>query len=441
MDKILLIFKREYLSRVAKKSFILTTLLTPLAILVFIVVVGFIFSYDQAEQTVIAVKDESGILKDADISTKNTEYVMSTESLEDLKEKHIQGEYNGILVLPEISDLKSTNYFVYYYSDDKLGLEMSSNISSMIRNKLKDYKIISLGINKEDLTYLNTKVEVDPEPVSSETEDSSAMSTLVGSVMGGVMGYIMFFVILIYGMMVMRSVMEEKINRIVEIMISSVRPFQLMMGKILGVGAVGFTQLAIWAILIPIILMIGTAFFGFNPAEMSGTGPASADMAKDLSANIPFDVVEVIHELKQQNWLLIVPLFIIYFLGGYIIYTSLFAAIGSAIGDDLNDGNSLTMPLMIPIVIAVYIMFRVVALPNSNLAIWSSIFPLFSPIIMPARFGADIPMWELGLSILLLILTALGSVWVAGRIYRVGILMYGKKVSFKELSKWLFSRG
>jgi ABC-2 type transport system permease protein len=128
-------------------------------------------------------------------------------------------------------------------------------------------------------------------------------------------------------------------------------------------------------------------------------------------------------------------------LGGYIIYTSLFAAIGSAIGDDLNDGNSLTMPLMIPIVIAVYIMFRVVALPNSNLAIWSSIFPLFSPIIMPARFGADIPAWELALSVVLLILTALGSVWVAGRIYRVGILMYGKKVSFKELSKWLFSKG
>lgn len=441
MDKIFLIFKREYLSRVAKKSFILTTLLTPLAILVFIIVVGFIFAYDQAEYSVIAVKDESGILTNAPITTKNTEYVMSDESLDELKEKHLNGDYKGILVLPAIEDIKSTNYFVYYYSDDKLGLEMSSNISSVIRSRLKDYKIISLGINKEDLAYLNTKVEVDPEPVSSETQDSSTMSTLVGSVLGGVMGYIMFFVILIYGMMVMRSVMEEKINRIVEIMISSVRPFQLMMGKILGVGAVGFTQLTIWAILIPIILMIGTAIFGFNPSELGTSGMNSTEMAKDLSAEIPFDVMAVMNELKQQNWLLIIPLFIIYFLGGYIIYTSLFAAIGSAIGDDLNDGNSLTMPLMIPIVIAVYIMFRVVALPNSNLAVWTSIFPLFSPIIMPARFGADIPLWELVFSIFLLILTALGSVWIAGRIYRVGILMYGKKVSFRELSKWLFSKG
>jgi ABC-2 type transport system permease protein len=166
----------------------------------------------------------------------------------------------------------------------------------------------------------------------------------------------------------------------------------------------------------------------------------SAEMAQDLSADLPFNIAEVSYELKNQNWLLIVPLFLIYFIGGYLIYTSLFAAVGSAIGDDLNEGNSLTMPLMIPIVIAVYIMIKVVALPNSNLAIWSSIFPLFSPIIMPARFGADVPFWQLALSIILLIVTALGSVWVAGRIYRVGILMYGKKMSFKELAKWLFSK-
>ena len=440
MEKILLIFKREYLSRVAKKSFILTTLLTPLAILLFIVVVGLIFSYDKGESTHIVVRDESGILSNQLESTKNMEFEFTTASMDSLKAQYLREENDGILVLPSIEDLKLKNYLVYYYSDRKLGLEASSTISSIIRGKLKDYKIISLGIDKEELSYLNTRVEVDPEPVSADQEDSSAMSNMVGSIMGGVMGYFMFFIILIYGMMVMRSVMEEKINRIVEIMISSVKPFQLMMGKILGVGAVGFTQLAIWAIVIPIIFMIGTALFGFNPADMSAVPVDSGEMVKEISSEMPFDIAQITSELANQNWFLIVPLFIIYFIGGYLIYTSLFAAVGSAIGDDLNDGNSLTMPLMIPIVIAVYIMIRVVSLPNSNLAVWSSIFPLFSPIIMPARFGADVPFWQLALSIALLIITALGSVWIAGRIYRVGILMYGKKMSFKEIAKWLFSK-
>jgi ABC-2 type transport system permease protein len=441
MDKILLVFKREYLTRVFKRSFLLTTLLTPFAILLFILVLGFIMSYDSNDQQTILVSDPGNILNQGMEDSKSIKYEMTNKDLDVLKNEYLdQTTASGILYIPKLTDIGTSSHTVFYYSDEKLSLDASSSISSKVRNKIKDYKIVQMGIDPAQLEMLNTKITLDPEPISADVEDTSSMSTLVGSILGGVMGYLMFFIILIYGMMVMRSVMEEKISRIVEIMISSVKPFQLMLGKILGVGAVGLTQIIIWAILIPVVIYIGYAVIGMNAQDMAAINSPGVQIPAELEADMSSKIYNVIGELGQLNWLLIVPLFIVYFIGGYIIYTSLFAAVGSAIGDDLNEGNSLTMPLMLPIVIAVYIMFKAVEDPNSSMAVWSSMIPLFSPIVMPARLGGDIPFWEIALSIFLLIIFCFFSVWIAAKIYRVGILLYGKKASFKELGKWIFTK-
>ncbi len=438
MNKLWLIIKREYLSRVTKKSFILTTLLTPLGILVFSLVVGLIFSYDTDQAQKIAVKDVGGILNEGLESNKNINYVYSNESLDSLKAKTLRNEYNGILLIPALDSINTKRVEILYYSDDKLSVESSVTIQNRVKAKIKDYKIVALGIDPEKLDNLNTRISLNPEPISDTVEDISSMSTMVGSILGGVMGYMMFFIILFYGMMVLKSVMEEKTNRIVEIIISSVKPFQLMLGKIIGIGGVGFTQIAIWFILIPLMLIPAQLIFGFDTGTIPTEGVDPEIIQQQMKDSAGFGITEIVNELMGQNWALIIPLFIFYFLGGYFIYTSLFAAVGSAIGDDINESNALLMPIMMPIILAVYIMFRVVALPQSNLAIWSSIFPLTSPIIMPARLSADVPLWQLVASVLSLVLSGIFFVWLSGRIYRVGILMYGKKASFKELAKWIF---
>jgi len=230
--------------------------------------------------------------------------------------------------------------------------------------------------------------------------------------------------------------MEEKINRIVEVIISSVKPTTLMMGKILGVGAVGLTQLAIWLILIPIIAIGVQSIFGFqqDPAQMQEIAAQAGNAAKEMN---DFDFGQIILEIRKLNWLLILPTFIIFFFGGYFIYSSMFAAIGSAVGDDMGEAQQLMLPIILPVIIALMMMQATIQNPHGNIAIFGSMFPLTSPILMPSRLAFDPPLWQICLSILILILSCWFFAWLAGRIYRVGILMYGKKISFKELAKWL----
>ncbi len=438
MNKLWLIVQREYLTRVTKKTFILTTLLTPLGILVFTLVAGLIFSYDTDKTQKIAIVDSSQLLNENFESAHNVTYEFSNKDLDTLKAMTLRKEYDGVLYIPSLDSLNSKRHQIFYYSDDKLSLETSMNIRDKVKARIKDYKIVKMGIDPSKLDNLKISVSLDPEPISDNVEDTSSMSTVVGSILGGVMGYLMFFIILFYGMMVLKSVMEEKTNRIVEIIISSVKPFQLMLGKIIGIGGVGFTQIAIWCILVPLMLIPAQLIFGIDTSSIPTEGLDPEQLQQQMNDAAGFGYNDIMSELKSQNWLMIIPLFIFYFLGGYFIYTSLFAAVGSAIGDDINESNALMMPIMMPIILAVYIMFRVVALPQSNLAIWSSIFPLTSPIIMPARLAAGVPVWQLLASMACLILSCVFFIWLSGRIYRVGILMYGKKASFKELAKWIF---
>ncbi len=438
MEKLWLIIKREYLTRVKKRSFILGTILTPLAFAFFMVVVGFIFSYEGGEKLRIAVIDKGNFLEGKDLPADQSIYfIKSKKTLATLKDNVLtEDKYNGILVIPEMKNMSSKDHTIYYYAEEQLSLDIAMKIEDKVEKVLRDYKIQALQLDKKQLQALNTKVSLDPEPINDNEDDASTITGMIGGAIGGAMGFIMYFVVFIYGMMVMRSVMEEKMNRIVEVMISSVKPFQLMMGKIIGVGAVGLTQVAIWAVLIPIVYFLVFLFFGFDTSQLES---ASSINAPEIDPDdIEAIAQQVMIELSKQNWWMIVPLFIFYFLGGYFLYASLFAAVGSAMGDDLGEGQALTIPITIPVVLALYIMIVAVRSPNSNLAVWSSIFPLFSPIVMPARLAFGPPFWQVGLSVLVLVITVVFFVWLSARIYRVGILMYGKKVSFKEIGKWIF---
>jgi len=437
MNKLWLIIQREYLTRVKKRSFILATLLTPLAFGLFAVVLFFILSYKSDDLNRIAILDKAGILKSIS-DESNLIFKFEDASLEEMKKTYVEKNYDGIMVIPPMKNIQDTRLTVFYYSDDPLGLDIRIMVERKLQKSIRKYKISALNLDAKELESLDTKVSINPEPIDETKADVSPMAAIVGAGIGGVMGFIMYLAVFIYGTMVMRSVMEEKTSRIVEVMISSVKPFQLMLGKIIGVGGVGLTQLTIWAILIPIISIIVQSIFGFDSDSSAEMSAAAAQIDPD---DLQGQVQQAWTELKALNWWAIAPLFIFYFLGGYFLYASLFAAVGSAIGDDLGEGQSLTIPITIPVALALYIMIPVVKAPQSSLATWSSIFPFFSPIVMPSRLAFNPPLWEIIVSMLVLIVTSLFFVWLSARIYRVGILMYGKKASFKELGKWLFYRG
>lgn len=437
MNKLGLIIRREYLTRVTKRSFILATLITPLAFAIFFAVVALIFSYESDDTRKIAVIDEANILNKVIKDEKNLYFKFVNEDLESFKENFDKKEYDGILQIPPIEDIMKQKYTIYYYADDQPTLDIEILIRQRISKAVREYKIKELNIERAQLDALDTNVILEPEPLSDKGNDATRMTGAIAAFLGMIMGFIMYLTVFIYGMMVMRSVMEEKTSRIVEVMISSVKPFELMLGKIIGVGAVGLTQVAVWSILIPSLLLLVQLIFGIDPSvyQSNTPGMTPADINPD---DMEAMAALAISELHNINWWAILPLFILYFLGGYFLYSSLFAAVGSAIGDDLGEGQSLTLPITIPVILALYIMIAAVQAPNSSLAVFSSMFPLFSPIVMPARLAFGPPVWEVVLSLSILIGTSLFFVWLAGRIYRVGILMYGKKSGLKELMKWIF---
>lgn len=441
MNKLWLIIKREYLSRVKTKSFILTTLLGPLMLGLFIVIVGFIFSYQGDNTREIVILDEANML---DRKLKDTEtffFRFSEQNYEDVVAQKESKPFDAILVIPALREVESRKLTIDYHSEDQLDLDGIVALQGIVRDKIRDFKIRELALDAEQLENLRTSITINPEPLDPNEEEKAGGATpitsIVGAIIGGFMGFIMYMMVFMNGMMVMRSVMEEKMNRIVEVMISSVKPFTLMMGKIIGVGGVGLTQILVWAILMPLIVFGANMIFGFDTSQAMDLSDASAELnTEDLEVMVG----QVTAELKAVNWWLIVPCFILFFLGGFIIYSSLFAAVGSAIGDDLAESQALTLPITIPVILALYIMIAALRSPDSSMAVWSSIFPLFSPIVMPARLAFNPPAWQILLSLALLIATAWGAVWVSARIYRTGILMYGKKGSFKEIWKWMTAK-
>jgi ABC-2 type transport system permease protein len=327
-----------------------------------------------------------------------------------------------------------------YYSKEKPSLVLLESIESKLADQIEIYRMRKSNIDQKLLDSFKANISLengamDPNDLSSSAA-TGKLNIIIGTALGGIMGFLMYLVIFIYGSMVMRSVMEEKLSRIVEVMVSSVRPIQLMMGKLIGVGGVGLTQLAIWAVLIPILLIVVAAFLpGADPSHLSTNMQNMSQV--DPESFDGFSGQQIIDAIFNVKWWLILPVFILFFLGGYFIYSSLFAAMGSAINEDMGEGQQLMLPIILVVMTAFYLLFPVLSNPNGNLAIFASLFPLFSPIIMPARLAFDPPWWQIVLSILLMLGTVWFFIWLTSRIYRVGILMYGKKATIREMIKWL----
>jgi ABC-2 type transport system permease protein len=441
MSKLSLIIKREYVTRVRKKSFIIGTLLAPVGLLVYMLIVIGLARYQGSDELKVAVMDEAKMMGQLP-DEKGVRFIPAgSNDLEQLKAKVTAKELDGVLRVPKLGNFQQKDHTIYYYSDEKLAPEKSDVIEDRISEKIREFKMDSLNFKEEDLKLLESEVSIDPESISGEDKDDQSKYTAgVGLAVGGIMTFLLFFMVLMYGQMVMRSVMEEKTNRIVEVMMSSVRPFDLMMGKIIGAGLTGLTQVVAWVVLSGAVSFIVPMLMGFNAAEMQQ--PMSAG-AENIDPEMIQDTgMRIMTELSKQNWPLIISTFVIYFLGGYFIYASMFAAVGSAMGDDLGEGQALTLPATLPLVLAFYIVSMAgLRNPDSSLMVFASIFPLFSPIAMPFRMAFNPPWWQVTLSLLLVVATAILFVWLAGRIYRVGILLYGKKVTLKEIGKWMFYKG
>ncbi len=437
MSKLKLIIKREYLTRVRKKSFIIGTLLAPVGLLVYFLVIVGLTKYEGGGELHVVVQDEAGlagIIPDE----RGVRYIPSGgRTLEQLKAAVMEEKYDGVLSIPPLSNLKQKDLTVFYYSDKKLAPEKRELIERRISKKAREFKIDSLNLDRSSIENLDTDVSIDPEKITDKGEDESKYTIGVGLAIGGIMAFIMFFMVMMYGQMVMRSVMEEKTNRIVEVMMSSVRPFQLMLGKIIGAGAVGLTQVLAWIILSGAVMFIMPFLVDVDPQAMQA--PSMAGQPQIDPEVAQGEVFRIFSELGKQNWPMLIGSFIIFFLGGYFIYSSMFAAIGSAMGDDYGEGQALVLPVTIPIILAFYVVaFVGIRNPDSGLMVFASLFPLFSPIVMPFRMAFSPPLWQVILSLVLVVAAAFFFVWLAGRIYRVGILLYGKKVTFKEIGKWLF---
>lgn len=438
-NKIWIVARREYLSRVQKKSFILVTLLTPLGIALFSALIGLIMNAGSKNDQRVVIKDETGIIRQMASEDKAFPYEFSDKDLSVLKEDYGSLGYDLLVYVPALRDSSTMRLAASYYSTEKPSLMILESIESKLSDQIETYRMRKSNIDQKLLDSFRADVSLENGAMDPDDPGSSAaagkLNIIIGTALGGIMGFMMYLVIFIYGSMVMRSVMEEKLSRIVEVMVSSVRPIQLMMGKLIGVGGVGLTQLALWAVLIPIVLMVVSAFLpGMEHAPMAGMNDVPQVNQESLDGFSGGQIIAAIFNLK---WWLILPVFIIFFLGGYFIYSSLFAAMGSAISEDMGEGQQLMMPIVIVVLIAFYMLFPVLSNPNGNLAIFASLFPLFSPIIMPARLAFDPPWWQIVLSIVLMLATVWFFIWLTSRIYRVGILMYGKKVTIREMFKWL----
>ncbi|MBC7902976.1 MAG: ABC transporter permease [Gemmatimonadaceae bacterium] len=443
MNKIWLVIKREYFTRVRNKTFILSTFLTPLLFAGVIGIIIFI-TIRNTDKEKIAVIDNSGTFKVKSDSVKSIKFELNPKV--DTSNFSKEG-YSAILFSPQTGINKTTNWQLY--SKKNFGViaidAVNDKISREIENDLMMARFQSGSSAVDSIKSVANNIKVEPNIIGQGSKVEKGNSAVAYGVGYGA-GFLIYITLFIYGAMVMRGVMEEKTNRIAEVIISSVKPFQLMMGKIIGIGAVGLTQFLMWIILVTVFSSILTAFIPpellSQVEEANKTMPGGAMGMQGSDAMI--GLANATHTLSSVNWWLIVGCFIFYFIGGYLFYAALFAAVGSAVNEDPQDAQSLMFPITMPIILAIVIMINAITHPESSLATWSSIIPFFSPIVMMARipFGVPgtVPYWQLGLSMALLIAGFLFTTWLSAKIYRTGILLYGKKATWKEMWKWAFRK-
>ncbi|GAB3989038.1 ABC transporter permease [Spirosoma daeguense] len=440
MRTIFLIIKREYLVRVRKKSFIIMTILGPLLIFGFYAIIGWA-AVSSINQKKVAVIDESGRFVNQFKNGDETVYSYLKQPLSEAKKTFVKDKYDALVFVPK--DVIEKPKTVQIFAEKGVSLALQSNIERAIAKEIETIKLQQAGITQKIIE--DAKVNVDAQTISLGDEGEKSSNSIAMTIIGYFCAFMIYISVFIYGTQVMRGVMEEKNNRIVEVIISSVKPFQLMLGKIMGVALVGLTQFMLWILLTIGLFTVGGKLVGDKVDKGREAMQTSSSMARptpgvDASKTKGGVVTSVIQAVDTLNIPLIVACFLFYFLGGYLLYSALFGAIGAAV-DNETETQQFMFPITLPIIGAIAIAQFVIREPDGALGFWTSIFPFTSPVVMMVRVPFGVPAWQLALSMVLLILGFVGTAWVAARIYRVGILMYGKKVSYRELSKWVFYKG
>ena len=435
-SKIGIIIGREFNERVRKKSFIITTLLTPLLMLGLLVAPMLLSTYSGDEQKKIAVVDDSNIIGAHLQSTDEINFIETELPIEFARKEHRE----EFAILHIGKDIMSNPSDIRLYTNSTASITMEMNIATQVKMVIENIKLQQQDIENLPAIIASIQTEVNMQSFANDTSEDSgdkANSSIVATVIAYLLSFILYMFILLYGSMVMQSVIEEKNSRVLEVMVSSVRPMEMMMGKILGVASVALLQIAIW-----LVIILGAGYFiipELIPDEVAmavamlqqGASPETLNTDTDMS------LLQAIATLTDVGYLAkIVVSLVVFMTGGFLLYAALFAAVGSAV-DTPQDAQQLQTPITIPIILSLFVMLSVINDPGSDLAFWFSMIPLTSPIVMMARIPYDIPTWEILVSLGILVATFIATAWAAGKIYRTGILMHGSKPSFKELWKWL----
>ena len=436
MNHLPLIIKREYLNKVKNKSFIIMTFVSPLIMVGLGLLIGFLTNINKNKERIIDVVDESGFAKVifAD-TTSSTKYrILNNIDLAKARVDVEEQEHYGLLYIPKVDSVSQLEKSVKFYSKDTPSLTLIAELESKIEKQLTDINYKNKGLNIEKIKEARIRIDINQESYAGEKTSKLSGGLKLG--FGMVSGYLLFMFIIIYGNMIMRSIIEEKTSRIIEVIISSVKPMQLMLGKIFGTSLAGITQFVIWVVLLTILSVVLSSVFGVNVSEMQSPQQEMVQEAMkngDMQEKIGM-LLNEIYNLPLAN---LIVMFLLFFIGGFLLYSSLYAAIGAAV-DNETDTQQFMMPIMVPLILAVYVGgFTVLEDPHGTVAQVFSFIPFTSPVVMLMRIPFGVPMWQQILSVVLLFITFIGTVWFASKIYRVGILMYGKKPTYKEIYKWL----
>lgn len=434
MNHLQLIIKREYLTKVRNKSFIIMTFLSPIIMIGLFTLVGYLSQLNNDKVRVINVLDESGLFVSQFESTDNLKYDrMESLSLEQAKAKTEKSGDYGLLYIPKNNNIDELAKSITFYSEDSPSLGTIDDIEDAIRDKANTLKLNASNYDAAKIKSL--RVSVDTKLETFKGEETSKLGSGIKLIFGGAAGYLLFMFIIIYGNMIMRSVIEEKTSRIIEVIISSVKPIKLLLGKIIGTSLAGVTQFAAWVVLLGVLSAIIPLVFGVDITAMQEQQMQA--VAQTSEGGLQSFVAEALLEINKLPIANLIVMFLFFFIGGYLLYASLYAAIGAAV-DSETDTQQFMLPLLMPLILAVYVgFFTVIDNPHGMVSQVFSYIPFTSPVVMLMRIPFGVPWWQQLISVFILFATFIGTVWFAAKIYRVGILMYGKKASYKELAKWL----
>ena len=431
MNKIGLIIRREYLTRVRKKSFIIMSIVGPL-LFGLIGVIPIWLASMESDEKIIEVLDESGYFRGKLENAGPATFIYLDNTLDEAKDDLKSKNSYGLLYIPPL-DLDNPEG-ITFFAEKNPSIEIQISLERFLKNEIEGIKLEKSGIDQEQLDKIKTNIDLNVINITEKGEKEGDVG--IATAAGYISAFLIYFFIFLYGVQTLRGVIEEKTSRIVEIIISSVKPFQLMMGKIIGIGAVGLTQLLLWVILTVMIYQGALIFYDVNLSKSR-----QIELAQNAQAepNDDVDIPEIFEKINTINFPLMLGTFLFYFLAAYLFYGSLFAAVGSAVDNDA-DAQQFQLPITLPLIFSIMLLAAIIRDPHGDLAFWASIIPFTSPVVMMMRIPFDPPVWHIILSMVCMVLGFIFTTWLAGRIYRIGILMHGAKVNYKILFKWLMMR-